>query len=116
MIVNNLKSAHRVDINATQIQNICDDTINEVLQFAQKNYKPSVEKLLCLFNKMSDVSFVYMMHTMRSGFVTFHKTKDECIAHTVNNQNEKDSYASLTSEDTNCIEPWRKRLKMKIRS
>ena len=61
MIVNNLKSAHRVDINATQIQNIRDDTIHELLQFAQKNYKSSVDRLLCLFNKMSDVSFVYMI-------------------------------------------------------
>jgi hypothetical protein len=116
MIVNNLKSAHRVDINATQIQNICDDTINEVLKFDQKNYKLSVDRLLSLFNKISDVSFVYMMHTITSRFVTFHKTKGECNAHKVKNQNDKDSYGSLTSEDTNCIETWRKQLKMKIRS
>ena len=112
MIVNNLKSAHRVDINATQIQNIREDSINEVLNVDEKNYKSSVDRLLSLFNKMSDVSFVYMMHTITSGFVTFHKTKGECNAHKVNNQNDKDSYGSLTSEDTNCIETWRKKLKI----
>jgi hypothetical protein len=56
MIVSNLRSSHRVNINAKQIQNICDDTINEVLQFDQINHKSSVDRLLCLFNKMSDVS------------------------------------------------------------
>ena len=61
---------------------------------------------------MTDVSFVYMMHTITSGFVTFHKTKGECNAQKVNNQDEKDSYGNLTSEDTNCIETWRKRLKI----
>ena len=112
MIVNNLKSAHSVDINANQIQNIREDSINEVLNVDEKNYKSSVDRLLSLFNKMSDVSFVYMMHTITSGFVTFHKTKGECNPQKINNQNDKDSYGNLTNEDTNCIETWRKQLKI----
>ena len=80
VIANIVSIQSNIGINHRQIQHICEDSINNIFAEHEKHLKSSVDKLVALFGSMDDVSYVYMMHSIKSGFVTNHKTKSESDA------------------------------------
>jgi hypothetical protein len=115
-IANIINMEYDIGINVCQIKNFKDDRINEIMNDFEKNQKSSVDKLLALFDTMTDVSYVYMMHSNTSGFVTYHKSRNECNTERIElskmSENDKKAFLSLSPEEKRGLETWRNKLKI----
>ena len=69
-------------------------------------YGTPVDKLIYHFTNKKDVSFMYVMHDMNSGFVTYRKNKTE------NSSKETLVDESFISVYKNSVESWRNELKL----
>ena len=81
------------------LYSMLNDTVKEP-------YGTPIDKLIHYFSNKRDVSFMYVMHDMDSGFVTYRKNKTD----TSSNQSEiNDEYISVYKE---VVESWRIELKV----
>ena len=116
VIANFVSAQSNFGINPRQIQHIREESINNILVEHEKHPKSSVDKLLSLFGSMDDVSYVYMMHSMTSGFVTYHKTRSESdairtkVAHM--SDEDKKALSQMTNDEKKELEVWRQALKV----
>ena len=99
VVINNIQSRYNVHLSYHQVHAYRNATINAIIDDQGKGGKPqksSVDRLLSMFKKMKNVSYVYVKHHVSSGFVTYHKSMSECTT----------LCTSLTSE----VVTWRKAL------
>jgi len=107
-IVLSMKQNDRIIITDSQIRKIKDDMIyDEIIKTGEKVSYSSASRLIQLFKSNEDVSYVYVKHTMQSGFVSYRKTlginRETVIPHIGGMHN------ATNDED---IESWRKELKL----
>ena len=77
-----IRVQHKVNVSYQTIYNIRTNEINQVLKACSKHpYGSSVDKLISLFKGMDNVSYVYIMHNVESGFVTYRKNKKRMPSH-----------------------------------
>ena len=114
VIANIVSAQSNIGINYRQIQHIRDDTINSIFEDREKNPKSSVDELIALFASMNDISYVYMIHSKTSGFVTYHKTKIETDIERSRiaklSDQDKKALAHMTPDEKKELEVWRNTL------
>ena len=72
----------------------------------KKPYGTPIDKLINYFSNKRDVSFMYVMHDMDSGFVTYRKNKTDTSS---NESDVNDEYISVYKD---AVESWRIELKV----
>jgi len=77
-IVNLVKEQYKITLTEGDLYKYRDKVLHELLSVTSKTpYGTPVDKLIANFNKKSDVSFTYVLHDYKSGFVTYRKNKDD---------------------------------------
>ena len=78
-IVAAIKSEYGVTITSTQVKQFREDRVQAILSLTENEVLPrsAAERLIGLFNSMTNVSFVYVKHNQNSGFVTYTGSKKD---------------------------------------
>jgi len=99
-IVSAIKLEFNISITVGQVKRFREDRVNSILSLCKDDVIPksAAERLIALFKQMKNVSYVYVKHNQKSGFVTYCKGKQET----------SDFHQSMTDD----IEAWRKALKL----
>ena len=99
-IVAAIKSQYGVTITSAQVKQFREDRVQAILSLTENEELPrsAAERLIALFNSMTNVSFVYVKHNQNSGFVTYTVSKKD-----------KTNLGKAINED---VQSWRKSLKL----
>ena len=81
VIVSVMKKECNVTLSHDQIRSFKDERVKSLIANHpnEKVCRSSVDRLICLVKNMDNVSYIYVMHNTTSGFVSYHRTRDERI-------------------------------------
>ena len=103
--VTTIRNKYNICIKEHILNSLRNDTINDFLSAHPDSNGPfpqsSVDRLISLFTTLDNVNFVYVKHSITSGFVTYRKNKTEGIHQTF--------FDNTLKKDIEC---WRKQLKI----
>ena len=109
-IIQVIESSFNYNLTYDMLYNMREICIDELLnKCGNEPYGSSIDKLIRLFSKTNNVSFIYIIHNFQSGFVTRRQTNSEKINASQRIQN---NLLSNNNKFTASIKNWRSSLKL----